>query len=74
MCGWCSTAMAWPVWLLESLRNMADAARRQTGATSRCPECDIPVRQIVHETESPCLGFSLLREAEQAVTRSSRTV
>lgn len=64
MCGWCSSFMTWPVWLLESLRRMADSARRQTGKITRCPECETPVNQITHESESPCLGFRLLREAE----------
>lgn len=65
-------AVTWPIWLLESLRNMAASARRQTGAIFRCPECDTPVSQIIHESESPCLGLALLQEAEHPATRSKQ--
>ena len=74
MCGWCFHAMTWPVWLLEFPRNTAESVRRQTGAITRCPECDSPVSRIPHETESPCLGLALLQEADTPVTRSARTV
>ena len=69
MCGWCANFMTWPIWILESMRNVADIARRQAEKIPRCPECDTPVNQIAHETESPCLGFALLREASKGDDR-----
>lgn len=57
-----------PSALFEFLQNMAESVRKQTKKEVRCPECEQPVAQIVHEEKPLCLGQVLLETARNPAT------